>query len=277
MNPILIAVIIIGIVGLIGAILLVVASKAFAVTEDERAKNIELALPGANCGACGYSGCADYARAVVEGAPVNQCIPGGVVAARKIAIIMGVEADAATEYKAIVACQGDNVNTNKRFEYHGIESCAACNVFFNGLSSCPYGCLGFGDCAKACKFGAIEIVDGLARVNQDKCTGCGACKAACPKKIIFMYLFRDIQRPVVMCSNHEKGALTRKECSKGCIGCGKCVRNCPAGAMSVIGNVARVDFTKCTGCLECVNNCPVGCITFPNKYREKTGDGSLSS
>lgn len=170
MNPILIAVCVVGAIGLLGGTLLVIGSKVFAVTKDERAEKVELALPGANCGACGYAGCSAYAKAVAEGAPVNQCLAGGAAVAEKIAAIMGVEAGAATEYKAMIACQGDTAHTKKRYEYHGIPSCAACNVLYNGDSSCPFGCLGFGDCARACKFGAIQVVDGVARVDEQKCT-----------------------------------------------------------------------------------------------------------
>ena len=180
MNPIIIASAVIAAIGLLGAVLLVTASKLFAVTEDERIREVELALPGANCGSCGYAGCAAYAKAIVEGAPVNQCFAGGAAAAEKIAAIMGVEAGDATEYKAMVACRGDLSHTKKRYEYHGIPTCAACNVLYNGDSSCPFGCLGFGDCVKACKFGAIEIRDGIAHVNKEKCTGCGQCVANCP-------------------------------------------------------------------------------------------------
>ena len=158
MNPILTAVCVVGAIGLLGGALLVIGSKVFAVTKDERAEEVELALPGANCGACGYAGCSAYAKAVAEGAPVNQCLAGGAAVAEKIAAIMGVEAGAATEYKAMIACQGDTAHTKKRYEYHGIPSCAACNVLYNGDSSCPFSCLGFGDCARACKFGAIQVV-----------------------------------------------------------------------------------------------------------------------
>ena len=266
MNPILIATAVIAVLGLIGAVLLVGASKLFAVTEDERAKEVELALPGANCGACGYAGCGAYAKAVAEGAPVNQCLAGGAAVAEKVAVIMGVEAGGATEYKALVACRGDNAHTRKRYEYHGIPTCAACNVLYNGDSSCPFGCLGFGDCVRACKFDAIRIVDGIARVDESKCTGCGACKAVCPKKIIFLYAFKETPKPIVMCSNHKRGMDTRRECTAGCLGCGKCVRNCPEQAITLRDNVARVDYDKCTGCHKCVDNCPVNGILIPTRH-----------
>ncbi len=269
MQAMIVAALVVGLVGLIGAVLLVSASKVLAVSEDERAKEVELALPGANCGSCGYPGCAAYAKAVTEGAPVNQCIAGGAAAAEKIAAIMGVEAGDATEYKAMVACRGDLSHTKKRYEYHGIPTCAACNVLYNGDSSCPFGCLGFGDCVKACKFGAIEIVDGIARIDPAKCTGCGACKAACPKRIIFLYEYKKRPKPIVMCSNHKKAVAPRSECTAGCIGCGKCVRNCPVEAISIHDNVARVDYDKCVGCRKCVSNCPMGCIIIPEKWESK--------
>jgi len=270
MNPIIIASAVIAAIGLLGAVLLVTASKLFAVTEDERIREVELALPGANCGSCGYAGCAAYAKAIVEGAPVNQCFAGGAAAAEKIAAIMGVEAGDATEYKAMVACRGDLSHTKKRYEYHGIPTCAACNVLYNGDSSCPFGCLGFGDCVKACKFGAIEIRDGIAHVNKEKCTGCGACKAACPKRIIFLYEYKSRPKPIVMCSNHKKAVDTRRECTAGCIGCGKCVRNCPVEAISINENVARVDYDKCIGCRKCVTNCPMNCIVIPEEWTDRS-------
>lgn len=270
MNGILLAVLMVGIVGIIGGVLLVAASRIFAVTEDQKAQEVELVLPGANCGGCGFAGCADYAKAIVEGAPVNLCVAGGSEAAEKIAAIMGVEAGEGTAYKAMIACRGDQSCTKKRYEYHGIQTCAACNMLYNGDSSCPYGCLGFGDCARACKFGAIEVVNGLSQVNPDKCTGCGACKAVCPKKIIFMYAYQERPKPIVMCSNHKKGADTHRECTAGCIGCGKCVKDCPVGAMVVRGNVARVDYTKCIGCGKCAKSCPVGAIRIPEKYEKPT-------
>ena len=266
MNPLIPGTVIILIIGLIGAVLLVIASKFLAVKNDDRIEEIEAALPGANCGSCGYAGCSDYARAIVEdGAPGNQCSAGGITAAKKISIIMGTDVGSQTQYKAMIACQGDLDHTQKRYEYHGIESCAACNVLYNGNSSCPFGCLGFGDCAAACKFGAITINNGIAHVDPDKCTGCGVCKTVCPKRIIFLYRTNDRPKPIVMCSNHKKAPVTRRECTAGCIGCGKCVRNCPVSAVEVRNNVARIDFEKCVGCGKCATECPVNAIYFAGK------------
>ena len=238
-----------------------VAAHFMHVEEDPRVGEVLGVLPGANCGACGYAGCADYAKAIVEGAPVNKCVPGGAKCAAAAAAIMGVEAGEVVKRKAIVACQGSYDHTQDKYEYEGIESCAACAALYSGRAACEYGCLGYGDCVKACKFDAITVSNGLARVNPEKCTGCGACEQACPKKVI--WIRPESEKPVVMCANHDRGALTRKACTAGCIGCMKCEKSCPEGAIKVTNNVARVDYEKCTGCRTCMNVCPVHAITIP--------------
>ena len=256
------AVVVVSVTGLLGAIILVVASKFMAVEVDERVSQIEEALPSANCGACGYAGCSDYANAIVEsGAPTNKCVPGGGSVAAEVSAIMGVSAGDVAQFKAMVACQGTDEHTTKKYVYQGISSCKANAALHGGSSSCAYGCLGYGDCVAACRFDAIEVSHGVARVNPEKCTGCGACKEACPKKLIWI---REVsEKPIVMCANHHRGALTRKECSAGCIGCKKCEKSCPQGAIRVIDNVARIDLDKCIGCRTCVNVCPVKAIAIP--------------
>lgn len=256
------AVVVVSITGLLGAAILVVASQFMSVEVDERVTAIEEALPSANCGACGYAGCSDYANAIVEsGAPSNLCVPGGLACSQAISAIMGVEGGNVAQRMAIVACQGTTEHREEKYIYQGLQSCSAMVGLHGGSSACPYGCLGLGDCIAACKFDAIEICNGVARVNPEKCTGCGACEAACPKRVIWI---REVsEKPVVMCANHDRGALTRKECSAGCIGCKKCEKSCPAEAIHVVENVARIDLDKCTGCRICVNECPVKAIAVP--------------
>ena len=181
------AIAIVTVAGLLGSVILVLAAKFMAVEEDPRIGEVTSCLPGANCGACGYAGCADYAKAIVEGgAPVNKCVPGGAKAAADVAAVMGVEAGATAAVRATVRCQGKPGVCTQIFDYHGVSSCAAAAALYGGPKACAYGCLGLGDCVKACKFDAIHVVDGIAHVDPEKCTGCGACAAACPKSVIEM-------------------------------------------------------------------------------------------
>lgn len=260
-HAILIAAVVVTSVGFLGAVILVVAAKVMHVEEDARIGEVSAVLPGANCGACGYAGCADYAKAIVAGAPVNKCVPGGAATAEAAAAIMGVAAGSVAKRKAIVACQGSYDNTTDKYIYEGVQSCTAAAALYKGSAACEYGCLGYGDCTRACKFDAIMVENGLARVNPEKCTGCGACEQACPKKVILIK--EESEQPIVLCANHERGALTRKACTAGCIGCMKCEKGCPEGAIKVTNNVARVDYSKCTGCRKCMNECPVHAITIP--------------
>ena len=185
MNPILLAVLIVTVIGLIGAVILVAASIFMYVPVDERVEQITGCLPGANCGACGCAGCADYAKTIVEdGNAVNKCVPGGAKVAGEIAAIMGVEAGASVPMKAVVACSGTCGKTGKRFEFEGLHSCQAVKGLYGGDGDCKFGCLGYGDCVSVCAFDAIHVVDGVALVDREKCTGCGACAKACPNAII---------------------------------------------------------------------------------------------
>ena len=194
------AVILCTIVGAVGAIVLVAAAKFMAVEEDPRIEEVASCLAGANCGGCGYAGCADYAKAVVmDGVPCDKCAPGGPKAAAAIAKIMGGEASA-VEKKAVVQCQGNSEHCKPSYDYKGIQSCAAAAALYGGpktctLKACTTSCIACGMCERTCKFDAIHVVDGVARVDYDKCKGCGMCAQKCPKKIILFPLKDDPYPP----------------------------------------------------------------------------------
>ena len=260
MSVIITAVVSVTIIGIICAVMLAVASKVMAVKRDERAALIREKLPGANCGACGYAGCDGYAAALIDGSGVktNLCIPGGDAVSREVSAILGVAFEDVDELTAVVRCCGDCTTAREKMSYDGIKTCKAANQFFGGTKACAYGCMGYGDCAAVCPEGAITVENGLARVDKRLCTGCGLCEAACPKGIITRV--PAAVREYVLCVNKEKGAVTRQQCTSGCIGCKACQRACPSEAINVADNLAVIDPVKCTACGKCMEVCPVHCI-----------------
>ena len=247
-------------IGALCAVMLTVANTYFGVKEDETAIAVRECLPGANCGACGYSGCDGYAKALASGSAseVTLCVPGGDATAKEIAAILGVEAGDVIEKVAYVACRGVCDAVERRYDHQGIKSCNVAKLSYDGDKMCAYACLGYGDCVAVCPQNAISISDGIAHINPTKCIGCGICSRECPQGII--NIVNDTIRVAVKCSSNDKGASTRKVCKNGCIGCMKCQKICPSGAIKVENNLAVIDYSLCTGCGECVKACPVHCI-----------------
>ncbi len=249
------AVVIVGATGLIFGCLLAFASIIFEIKSDERETKILDVLPGANCGACGYTGCSAYASAIVkENAPINACSVGRDAVAKKIGKIMGIKAEKVEPMTAKVMCGGDCSIAADKYEYEGIHDCLAASKLAGGPKECPNGCLGFGNCAIACPFDAISIENGVAVVNEEKCRACGICIKKCPKHIIKLVPKKN--KYLVLCSNSEKGALTGKYCQAGCIGCKICEKVCLAGAIKVTDNLAHIDYDLCINCGECADKCP---------------------
>ncbi|MBR2283380.1 MAG: RnfABCDGE type electron transport complex subunit B [Ruminococcus sp.] len=255
----LIPVIILGVCGLLAAVLLTAASKLFYVETDERIEKISEALPQANCGACGFAGCADYAAAIIEkGAQTNLCRHGGADAAGKIAEILGTSAAEVVKMTAVVHCSGDCNATSKAFEFDGVQSCKAVKRFYGGNGLCKYGCIGLGDCADVCEHGAVTFRDGVASIDPALCGACGQCAQVCPNHLISIKPAS--KRTDVLCSSCDNGKQTKLSCKNGCIGCRICEKKCPSGAIAVSDNHASIDYDKCTGCGICAQSCPVKVI-----------------
>lgn len=259
MMEILIPVIIVAIIGLILGLGLSLAGKYLSEPADEKLEAIREALPGANCGACGYTGCDDYAAAVKDGsAEPNLCIPGGKDTAAALSMVLGAEIET-KEKVAFVACNGNCFKTGTKYAYSGVATCEAATSFYGGPMECSFGCIGFGDCAKVCEYDGITITDGVAKINTALCRGCGKCVDTCPKGVISMKTKGNSLN--VLCSNTHKGAKVMKICQVGCIGCTKCVKACEFDAIKVENFLAKIDADKCTGCGECAKVCVKGCIT----------------
>lgn len=253
-------VIIVGAIAVIIGLGLAIASKFLAVPVDERIEKVRDCLPGANCGACGYSGCDDYAKAVCEGAETNKCIPGGEATVSAINDILGTSSTAADKRVAVVACRGTHTNTTDKMSYKGDKTCRAATVISSGQRTCSFACLGFGDCKAACPYDAICLVDGVAVINSDICVGCGVCVRTCPKNLIS--LVNADESVIVTCKNQNKGPVSAKVCKVSCIACKKCEKTCPHDAIHVVNNIAIVNQKKCTRCGACVEVCPRKCISF---------------
>jgi len=255
----LIPALIVGGCGVLAGVLLTVAAKVFHVEVDERIEKISGALPQANCGACGFAGCVDYAAAIVEkGAPTNLCRPGGTDAAGKIADILGTAAADVVPMVAVVHCNGDCNATQRSFVFTGVKSCKAVKRFYSGDGMCKYGCIGLGDCAEVCEHDAVKIVNGIAKIDPALCGACGQCAKACPNNLISIKpLAKHID---VLCSSADNGKVTKLSCKNGCIGCRICEKKCPNEAIIVNDFHASINYDKCTNCGACMDACPVKAI-----------------
>ncbi len=269
------------VIGLVAGIILTIASKVMFVPVDQLVLDVRAALPGANCGACGFNGCDDYAAALAEDKDTHNvstaaCPVGGADLAAALAGIMGVEAESADPKVAMVMCHGNSGAAKTIMEHNRIKSCKEANQFYGGQWSCRYGCLGMGDCADVCDYGAICINDGVAFIDREKCVGCGMCAKVCPKHIIEIHSKKSVV--YVACKSGDKGAQTRKQCTVGCIGCMKCQKACKFEAITVENNLAKIDYDKCKNCGLCAKDCPTGAILNlrpkkkapPKKAEEKT-------
>ncbi|MBN2551968.1 MAG: RnfABCDGE type electron transport complex subunit B [Spirochaetales bacterium] len=241
---------------------LAVASRLLAVRKDERVEAIEKALPGSNCGACGFAGCAAYAAEIVGGeVALDLCTVGGANVAKRIAEILGVDYEAKEEGRRVpqVHCRGGRQTTQYAFDYSGVQDCVALYTLFGGDKVCKYGCLGLGSCMRVCPVDAIYYdSEGLVWVNKEVCISCGRCVDICPTGVMQWLPYEADY--VVACSSRDKGGQVRKYCKVGCIACKICEKKSPEGGYKVEDNLSRIDYTAGGDRREAAEACPTKCI-----------------
>jgi len=246
------------------ALVLLIASEKLKVKVDPKIEQIYEALPHIDCGACGFAGCSSYAKAVAENAElIGKCAPGGEKTSQAIAKILNLQvSDSGAPKRPVVHCRAHTEDKTFFADYQGIPSCTAANALPN-VQACKFGCLGYGDCVAACKFNALHIVNGLATVDYEKCTGCAACSKACPRNLIKMVPFNHENMLAVACSNKETGKATRSMCRVGCIACGLCVKQ--TDLFKIEDNHALLDYEKYEPTEQtetAMSKCPTGVIVL---------------
>lgn len=247
------------------AIALAYLGKKLAVSRDERIDQVRDCLSGANCGACGYAGCDGFATALVEGkAELSSCNATSKEKKEEIAEILGLT-DTGEATKVVVCCHGGQ-DAKDKYDYVGYGDCRSMELLAGGRKQCAWGCLGTGSCVDACQHHAVTVKQkGYSEVSLSKCISCGRCISVCPKKII-----KRIPASAtyyVACSNHQKGKEVRELCTKGCIACGLCVKQCEVGAITIVDNLATIDYMKCINCGKCAAKCPQRCIVSTDANR----------
>jgi Na+-translocating ferredoxin:NAD+ oxidoreductase subunit B len=263
--------------GILAAAILYVVAQKFKVYEDPRIDEVQNALPGANCGGCGFAGCRNFAEALVKADSFEglNCPVGGASLMGEVASLLGREAVAVDPLIAVLRCNGTPEHRPRTTIYDGVANCRIAHSLYAGETACGFGCLGLGDCVVACQFDAMymDSATGLPVISDEKCIACGACVKACPRTIIELRKRAKKDRKIfVSCVNRDKGGPARKACNVACIGCGKCVKVCEYDAITMENNLAFIDSTKCVFCRKCAPECPTGAIleiNFPPR-REKS-------
>ena len=278
-------ILVLSIIGVLAAIILYFVAQKFKVYEDPRIDQVEAALPGANCGGCGFAGCRAFAETCVKSENLNDlfCPVGGNDCMGGVADILGIVAEKKDPKIAVVRCNGTCEHRPKTNIYDGTMSCAIAASLYSGDTGCQYGCLGCGDCVVSCDFDALHMNPdtGLPEVDENKCVACGACVKACPKTLIELRKKAPKNRQIyVSCRNMDKATVALKSCSVACIGCRKCEKVCAYEAIKIGDNLAYIDPDKCKLCRKCVSVCPTHSIVelnFPSRKITEKDESAIVS
>jgi Na+-translocating ferredoxin:NAD+ oxidoreductase subunit B len=270
-----ITIISLSILALISSVILYFVAQKFKVFEDPRIDEIQAILPSANCGGCGFAGCRNFAEALATSETMEglNCPVGSNAVMSQVAAILGKEASLVDPQVAVLLCNGAPEFRPRTSNYDGALDCRIVNGLYIGETDCSYGCMGYGDCVRACTFEAIYINDKsrLPVIIDEKCTSCGACVKACPRNLIELRKRRENEKKIfVACSNCDKGGPARRACKVACIGCNKCLKVCESNAIKIENNLAYIDSVKCTLCRKCVQECPTNAILEVNFLVEET-------
>lgn len=270
--------------GFVAAAVLAVASRVFHVEEDPRVEAVMDALPGANCGGCGYAGCEGYAIAVVNDPAVaaSLCVAGSAETSIAVGNLTGKTVAAAEPQVSFRRCEKLAGNVGLRYDYQGMPSCAAATLLMGGSDICSWSCLGFGDCVQVCPFDAMKLKDGLVHVIASKCTGCGQCIKACPRNSLEIIPTR--ARIAVFCATKDKLRAVIEICEVGCINCGKCIKACPAKAITTEDERIEVNHKMCLSYgADCQEACVKGCsrhilrVTCPSLAQQSNNSGRTAA
>ncbi len=252
---------ILGLLGILFGVGLALASQRLAVPQDFRFEQIQERLPGANCGACGFPGCAGFTEALIQGGvPIEKCAVSPQEARDEIAKILGVSVQKKIKQFAVLHCHGDKTIVSDRFIYCGVNDCFSASLIMNGQKSCIYGCLGFGSCVSVCPTGAISLSsEGLPVIQREKCIACGKCLTACPRQLFSLVSAE--KQYIVRCRSREFGKKVLDICKVGCIGCRRCEQACPENAITIVDHLPVIDYSRCTNQGKCAQVCPTQAIS----------------
>jgi Na+-translocating ferredoxin:NAD+ oxidoreductase RNF subunit RnfB len=274
-STILITIISLSLLALISAVILYFVAQKFKIFEDPRIDEVQSLLPAANCGGCGFAGCRNFAEALVKAETFDglNCPVGGNEVMGQIASMLGKSAPVVDPRVAVLLCHGTPEYRPRTSTYDGVSDCRISNSLYIGETDCSYGCMGYGDCVRSCKFNAMYIntETELPVIIDEKCVACGACVKACPRNLIELRKKAKKDRKIyVACSNCDKGGPARRACKVACISCNKCLNVCKFDAITIENNLAYIDADKCTFCRKCVAECPTNAILEVNFPEKKT-------